>query len=378
MYLPKKIKNYLKRIVALVTSIPYEAVAYNQDRLFDESKIVLLRKYFHKFILLKFFGQLSLERKPAPTDRILWIFSGKDHFSYRSIGDSIMDLSGRALLKASGRKVDLLTFHNLAELFSQDDVFERIYTNINQIDVGQYDHILFTIYTPRSIRLKIQYFYSRTFSSMWKYLQINGQYNQITYSYAAINDLFNVGLKDDEINQIAKPYLITNQTTKKIVKSLDVADPYIVISVGGMDNSRTYEQWPEVLRLMDLKQEIFKIKKVLLVGSGNGFEMANTLTNEKYENIEIVSYVNELPILQVAELINQATIFVGADGGLMHVAHSTNTPTVTLFTTNVDPRYRLTQSCHSFSIQSRRDVNKIAPVDILSEIENCLKKYALL
>jgi heptosyltransferase-2 len=378
MYLPKRIKNYLKRIVALVTSIPYEAVAYNQDRLFDESKIVLLRKYFHKFILLKFFGQLSLERKPAPTDRILWIFSGKDHFSYRSIGDSIMDLSGRALLKASGRKVDLLTFHNLAELFSQDDVFERIYTNINQIDVGQYDHILFTIYTPRSIRLKIQYFYSRTFSSMWKYLQINGQYNQITYSYAAINDLFNVGLKDDEINQIAKPYLITNQTTKKIVKSLDVADPYIVISVGGMDNSRTYEHWPEILRLMDLKQEVFKIKKVLLVGSGNGLEMANTLTNEKYENIEIVSYVNELPILQVAELINQATIFVGADGGLMHVAHSTNTPTVTLFTTNVDPRYRLTQSCHSFSIQSRRDVNKIAPVDILSEIENCLKKYALL
>lgn len=377
MYLPKKIKNYLKGIVALVTSIPYEAVAYNQDRLFDESKIVLLRKYFHKFILLKFFGQLSLERKPAPTDRILWIFSGKDHFSYRSIGDSIMDLSGRALLKASGRKVDLLTFHNLAELFSQDDVFERIYTNINQIDVGQYDHILFTIYTPRSIRLKIRHFYSKTFSSMWKYLQINGQYNQITYSYAAINDLFDVGLTDDEINQIAKPYLITNQTTKKIVKSLDVADPYIVISVGGMDNSRTYEQWPEVLRLMDLKQEIFKIKKVLLVGSGNGLEMANTLTNEKYETIEIVSYVNELPILQVAELINQATIFVGADGGLMHVAHSTNTPTVTLFTTNVDPRYRLTQSCHSFSIQSRRDVNKIAPVDILSEIESCLRKYAL-
>jgi len=377
MYLPKRIKNYLRGIVALVTSIPYEAVAYNQDRLYDESKIVLLRKYFHKFILLKFFGMLSLERKPAPTDRILWLFSGKDHFSYRSIGDSIMDLSGRALLKASGRKVDLLTFHNLAELFSQDDVFERIYTNINQIDVGQYDHILFTIYTPRSIRLKIQYFYSKTFSSLWKYLQINGQYNQITYSYAAINDLFNVGLTDDEINQIAKPYLITNQTTKKIVKSLDIADPYIVISVGGMDNSRTYEQWPEVLRLMDLKQEIFKIKKVLLVGSGNGLEMANTLTNEKYETIEIVSYVNELPILQVAELINQATIFVGTDGGLMHVAHSTNTPTVTLFTTNVDPRYRLTQSCHSFSIQSRRDVNKIAPVDIISEIENCLKKYAL-
>ena len=134
MYLPKRIKNYLKRIVALVTSIPYEAVAYNQDRLFDESKFVLLRKYFHKFILLKFFGQLSLERSPAVTDRILWVFSGKDHFSYRSIGDSIMDLSGRSLLKASGRKVDLLTFHNLAELFSQDDVFERIYTNINQID----------------------------------------------------------------------------------------------------------------------------------------------------------------------------------------------------------------------------------------------------
>lgn len=372
----QSVKKYLKRIIAFVTSIPYESVACNENFLFEDSNFLLLKKYFHKYILLMLFGQLSLERKPNATDRILWIFSGKDHFSYRSIGDSIMDLSGRSLLKASGKKVDLLTFHNLAELFSQDDVFERIYTSINQIDVTQYDHILFTIYTPRSIRLKIRFFYTKTYSSMWKYLQINGQYNQITYSYAAINDLFDLGLTDNEIIQVAKPYLIINQANKNLVKSLDLSSPYIVIAVGGMDESRTYAHWAKVLELIDVRWPELQINKIVLVGSDNGLKMSVKLSSIKYENIEVISYVNKLPLLQVAELINQAMIFVGADGGLMHVAHSTNTPTVTLFTTNIDPRYRLTQSCNSLPLQSRRDVSLIEPFEILSKIERSLKKYS--
>ena len=362
MYLPKNLKAYLRNIISIVTTIPYESVAYNQHRLFDETKLILLRKYFHKYFLLKIFNQLRIEKNPTKEERILWIFSGKNHLSYRSIGDSIMDLSGRALLINKGWKVDLYTFNNLADLFAHDDFFENIYTDINDVDVSKYDHILFTLYTPRAIRLKLRFFRSLRFSSLWKYLQINGQYNQITYSYAAINELFSVGLSDSEIENIAKPYLVTGNSIDLLVKKFKPSEPYGVIAVGGMDKDRTYENWLDFFKLIDRDES--KIKTWVLVGSSNGLSYAKTVMSHSFEKLNIISFVNELPILQVASLIKQSSLFIGSDGGLMHVAHSTNTPTVTLFTTNVDPRYRVTKACNSLTIQSRRGVSLIPAKDI--------------
>lgn len=362
MYLPGNLKAYLRKIVGIVTTIPHESVAYNQHRLFEETKFILLRKYFHKYFLLKVFNQLPLERNPTKEDRILWIFSGKNHLTYRAIGDSIMDLSGRALLRNHGWKVDLYTFNNLAELFTHDDIFENIYTNIKDVDVSKYDHILFTLYTPRSIRLKLIFFRSLRFSSLWKYLQINGQYNQITYSYASINELFSIGLSDSEIENIAKPYLVTSNSIDSLVKKFKPVEPYGVIAVGGMDKDRTYENWLDFFKLTDSDET--KIKTWVLVGSSNGLSYAKTLMSHSFEKLNIISFVNELPILQVASLIKQSCLFIGSDGGLMHVAHSTNTPTVTLFTTNIDPRYRVTKACNSVAIQSRRGVSLISAQDI--------------
>jgi heptosyltransferase-2 len=363
MYLPKKLKAYLRNIISIVTTIPYESVAYNQHRLFDETKFILLRKYFHKYFLLKVFNQLALQKNPTKKDRILWIFSGKNHLAYRSIGDSIMDLSGRALLINQGWKIDLYTFNNLAELFTHDDVFENIYTDIKDVDVTKYDHILFTLYTPRSIRLKLRFFRPLRFSSLWKYLQINGQYNQITYSYAAINELFDIGLSDSEIDNIAKPYLVVSNSIDSLVQKFKPCQPYGVIAVGGMDQDRTYEHWLDVFKLLD--QDKSKIKTWVLVGSANGLSYVETVIAHSFKTLNIISFVNQLPILQVASLIKQSSLFIGSDGGLMHVAHSTNTPTVTLFTTNVDPRYRVTKACYSVTIQSRRGVSLIPAKDIV-------------
>ncbi len=367
MYLPKKLKAYLRNIISIVTTIPYESVAYNQHRLFDETKFILLRKYFHKYFLLKVFNQLSLEKYPTKEDRILWIFSGKNHLAYRSIGDSIMDLSGRALLRNQGWKIDLFTFNNLAELFTHDDIFENIYTDIKDVDTSKYDHILFTLYTPRSIRLKLRFFRLLRFSSLWRYLQINGQYNQITYSYASINELFSIGLSDSEIDNVAKPYLVVGNSIDSLVQKFKPAQPYGVIAVGGMDQDRTYEHWLDFFKLLD--QDKSKIKTWVLVGSANGLSYVEKVIAHSFKTLNIISFVNQLPILQVASLIKQSSLFIGSDGGLMHVAHSTNTPTVTLFTTNVDPRYRVTKACYSVTIQSRRGVSLIPARDIVDAAE---------
>jgi heptosyltransferase-2 len=136
-----------------------------------------------------------------------------------------------------------------------------------------------------------------------------------------------------------------------------------VIAVGGMDQDRTYEHWLDVFKLLD--QDKSKIKTWVLVGSANGLSYVETVIAHSFKTLNIISFVNQLPILQVASLIKQSSLFIGSDGGLMHVAHSTNTPTVTLFTTNVDPRYRVTKACYSVTIQSRRGVSLIPAKDIV-------------
>jgi len=63
---------------------------------------------------------------------------------------------------------------------------------------------------------------------------------------------------------------------------------------------------------------------------------------------------------------------VGADGGLMHVAHSTPTPSVSLFSDREPPYLRLTEQCHSIGIQSTGDVDEITPAAIMSAIRTQL------
>jgi heptosyltransferase-2 len=61
-------------------------------------------------------------------------------------------------------------------------------------------------------------------------------------------------------------------------------------------------------------------------------------------------------------------LFVGCDGGLMHVAHTTETPSVTLFAHLESPHLRLTNRCRSLSIQSQGAVRDIAPDRIAGAI----------
>ena len=59
--------------------------------------------------------------------RILWI-----NFSAPSIGDSLMDLSSRVMLK--GKKIDLFTSPKNSHLFINDEIFSEIYDRIADVN----------------------------------------------------------------------------------------------------------------------------------------------------------------------------------------------------------------------------------------------------
>jgi heptosyltransferase-2 len=102
--------------------------------------------------------------------------------------------------------------------------------------------------------------------------------------------------------------------------------------------------------------------------------MADELLNRAFRTLKITSCVGKLTLLQSREIVAKASLFVGADGGLMHIAHSTPTPSVSLFSDREPPYLRLTEQCHSIGIQSSGDVDQIAATDIMNAIETQLAK----
>jgi heptosyltransferase-2 len=285
----------------------------------------------------------------------------------RNFGDANMDISGRALLKGLGYDIDLFTHPNLHELFGEDDVFSHVFSNVEDIKERSYDFVLLSEFNHPSIRFKTKHFRNLPFACLFRFFYGPAR-NQTCFSYAAVNRLFNLKLSPAEIETAAKPYLHHHADTEQSISHVVPGQPYLAISIGGRDADRSYRHWPEFLRLLDEQTASGIPRSVMLLGSDNGLEMDKAIARNSYKNLVIQSQVGKLSLLQSRVLIAHAAAFIGCDGGLMHVAHSTSTPSVTLFRLQEPHHLWLTRSCHSRPIQSSGEDSEIAPEQILHEL----------
>ena len=312
---------------------------------------------------LRLQGQASLEQCSVPQNaNILYIYLGK-----RNVGDAIMDLSGRALLLNRRHSIDLFTHENLRELFSQDDIFQNVYSNFSDIQNKDYDFILLQEFNHPSIRFKTKHFKKLPFASLFRFFYGPAR-NQTIFSYAAINTLFDLNLAPTEIQTLAKPYLHHNAQTAQSVAKFIPTQPYITISIGGRDTDRSYMYWTDFLQLLDEKVIAGMPSTIVLLGSDNGLDMDSLIAGNEYKNLIIHSFVGKLSLLQTRVLISKSKVFIGCDGGLMHVAHSTKTPSVTLFRVQEPHPLWLTKSCFSRPIQSDGEDSDIPPKQIMTEL----------
>lgn len=360
----RRMKKFLDTAVARSVHIPYDQVPHEPDAfLSGNSRLKIAKKYVHKHLLLKTKGQLRLERQHLdPAQNILWIYTGK-----RNFGDATMDLSGRALLRGRVPRIDLLTLPHLHPLFAEDDVFRHVFQDISEVSKDRYDAILMSEYNLPSIRLKLAHFADTPYACLFQYFY-GPDRNQTCFSYAAVNEVFSLGHTPDRIASIAKPYLAAGMRTRSSAQALLPAGRFLAIAVGGMDANRTYPHWPQVLRLLDRSSAEEVPATVVLLGSDNGTAMAEEILRTVYETLEVRSYVGMLSLLQSREIVANASLFIGCDGGLMHVAHSTPTPSVSLFSNKEPPYLRLTAQCRSVGIQSTGDVKDIAPDAVAAAI----------
>lgn len=351
--------------IRLGTMAPYPSVAHDPKSYIQRTpKYRIIKKFLHKYLYLLIRSQLGLLRgKLALNARVLVLYTGKDSF-----GDANLELSGRALLRGKGSRMDLLTLPKLYAQFKEDDVFQNVYTHIDQLDVGHYEAVLLAEFNHRSLRLKAKHFSRLPFACLFGYFDGPAR-NQACFSHAAFNDLFSLGLDDANLLAIAKPYLHGTAETEHSVTTILPPARFLALSVGGVDPYRSYQHWAAVLHMLDTQTALPGLRNVVLVGSDNGTATASALLQEKFKHLQLSSQVAKLSLLQTRALIAKARLFVGCDGGLMHIAHSTATPTVALFSKTEPYIYWTTLASHCHALQSTGGASAIAPETISDAIK---------
>ena len=269
------------------------------DRLHWRFKFV--KRVVVYWVIGRVFGLVPEKKNITAAQTVLWI-----NFSAPSIGDSLMDLSARVLL--ADKEVDLFTSPKNSKLYQADSWFKNVFDHADHIGRG-YDVVICDSYAPRVLWKKFLVAPFTPFTSMYGFL--NGfDLNRTYFAFARMLQL----LGTTRTNCAIRPYLSPGLDIK--------TNADLCIAVGGEWSFRTYRHWDVVI-----EQLISLGVGIHLVGGPNGRTQHETLTAR---HPAITSSVgNRLD--EVASEIANTPIFMGADGGLWHIACAVNRPTVALF-----------------------------------------------
>ena len=285
---------------------------------------------------------------------ILWI-----NISAPSLGDSLMDLSSRVMLR--GKNIDLFTDQKNFHLYTNDYIFKSIYTKVEEVQKSNYDVIIIDSYSTRSINIKSKIAPLIPFVGMFGYY--NGpEVNRVLFSFHQMNHLLGYIRAEGEINASAKSSMSISKLDQDIISQIDLPDTYIAIVLGGEWGYRTYNQWDKVIELILIND---KQANFVFIGAANAKDIAQELSNQFYKS-NIFNYVAKYSFNQTAQIIKQAKILLCCDGGLMHASNAVNTPVVPLFA-RLTPQMQLTDAIHAFPLFDRNDVNNILVEEILEK-----------
>ena len=329
---------------------------YAQEFLKKKSVIKTWLKFIKRYLYIILRRQKSREiYNIGPEHKnILWI-----NISAPSLGDSLMDLSSRIMLK--DRKVDLFTDNKNVDLYKDDFIFSTIYTNKKQVDNNKYDLVIIDSYSTRSIHIKADIADLTPFVGMFGYY--NGpEVNRVLFSFHQMNNLLGYVKNENELNKIARTSISISSTDQKLIQKTQLPSNFIAIVIGGNWEYKTYIKWDCVIEKLISKDNNINI---VLIGSDNAKDNAKVIF-EKFGNYNIFNCVAKFTFKQTAEIIKQARILFCCDGGLMHSANAVKTPIISLFS-RLDANMQLTESICAFPLFDKRDVNNILVEDILQK-----------
>lgn len=319
-------------------------------------------KFLRRWFYLTISGQRFLEiKKISPEhNRILWV-----NLSAPSLGDSLMDLSSRVLIR--NKSVDLFTDKKNSHIFIDDEIFNSVFTKKNDLKGNKYDLVIIDSFSSRSIKIKTSVARRTKYVSMFGFY--NGpEVNRVLFSFHQMNNLLSYPMSEIEINGIAKSTITISNYDADLVNHLNLPSIYLCIAIGGEWPHRTYKNWDKVIN------DLFKLDSnitIVLVGSDNANSDAKQII-ERFKSHNLISLVGQHSFKQTAGIINGAKMLLCCDGGLMHAANSVETPIVALFA-RLQPQMQITDSIKFSSAYDEIDVNNIPYKKIIS----CYKELTM-
>jgi len=314
---------------------------------------------------MRLLGQRGrLRNRIAADDRkILWI-----NLTAPSLGDALMDTSGRVLLK--GREVHLLTHPKNAELFAGDEIFSRVFTLPEEAreehQRRHYDLVLVDSFSPRSLRPKIQIDSTLPFVGLYGFL--NGfEIHRTFFSFGRLAKLLSLSG-----SEVTRARLTISLGQSQLDAPPKVQENSIAVGIGGEWSFRTYSRWREVIELLPPEWPL------VMLGSSNGKELAEQI-EERVGRENLQNLVGHTSLEETCWVLRRCQIYIGADGGLWHLASACELPSVVveadcqLFDKHRHHKGRHTAWPPCESISATWDVNEISPKLISQSVWNLLQ-----
>lgn len=363
----ERLDSWCRRFAAPTYTPPFpEPIASDVERyLRVEPLAKMIVRRARRWLWLAVNGQVGLERaRIEPSHRrILWIHSGMPQ-----VGDSLMDLACRELLRGSGATVDLLIDSHLAALYAADAIFGHAYGDAREAAANAYDLVIVLGASAQSLRAKLARFRRLPYVSLQRYYT-GPEFQRTLFGYFRLAQL--LGRTGDEaaIRTRARPSMTVSEEVRAAVSALALPARFIAVAVGGVRGFRTYTRWPEVV---DALRAAGVDVPVVLLGAANGLAARDAILTGSGAT-RLIDRVDRHALPEVFEILRRCTLAVCADGGLLHIAHAAEAPTVSLFAERIEPEYRLTQANRSLAFYSAGEVSDIAPALIAGAIAGALR-----
>jgi heptosyltransferase-2 len=344
-------------------TLPFKYNIPNYTKKYLETTSIIKRfsKFFRRYLYISLYSQRSLEQNEIKDTqkRILWI-----NLSAPSLGDSLMDLSSRVLLK--DKTIDLFTDIKNAHIYQHDKIFKKVITNSEDIVQKDYDLVIIDSFGTKSLKTKFNFLPSLPYVGMYGYY--NGpEVNRVLFSFHRLNQLLGYSKSEDDVNSIAKSVMYISDEDIDFVSTLQLPKDYITIAIGGEWGYRTYNNWDKVIEYI---QKNYPNENIVLVGSNNAIEEEAKLLDD-FSNL--ISAVGKYSFNKTAQIIKNSNLLICCDGGLMHSANSVNTPVLALFA-RLTIDMQLTKIIKHYSLFDEDDVNNISSSDIIKKFEDYKKE----
>lgn len=355
--------KWLDRYAAALTEPAFGGAVYSSAADYQArnslSKRIWLRA--KRDLVMLFTLQLPLVRKCIPLDakRILYVYLGTPN-----LGDSIMDLSPRTLWAAQGLRVDLYTNQVIASLYKNDPSFNQVIVDPKEL-ASNYDFIVLQSYSWRCLKFKWRNYLFKPFLSLYGHYY-GCEFNRLDFSEVAWRNVMclpsaDASEKCPAIFNLSMDHSYGNLATR--------AKNKIALATGGVVDWRTYMKWSEVIaKVTQRRPEV----EWVLIGSENG--MADAQVIEKNLDAKITNLVCQLPLNDVFRKLQDVSLLVASDGGLMNIGRAAAVPIVALFAREIHPRMRFAEWDSAYVIHAPNAVSDIKPSDIaeavISSLEN--------